>query len=717
MKITNSFAKIILVFILIIGFFACKRGNQRNDNNKSINNSSLLITKEIIPCIYESAPSFSEGLAQVKLNDKWGVIDKDGNIVAPCKYDYIGGFSEGLAKVRLNGKYGFIDKEGREVIPCEYGIVHDFSEGLALVSISFMENTTLGDTFNGWVLIDDNENKKLKLKYMTTEIRDFHGFKEGLAAISLVSRNHKYGFIDKMGREITAFKYDEVENFSEDMACVRINGKWGFINRNGYQVIDCKYDNAHSFSNGLASVYKDGKTMLIDRAGREITPLEYDNVFIHKICDGLIVVSKNRKWGFIDENFNEVIACKYDYVSSFSEGLAIVKINGLYGFVDKKGNEVISCQYSDANNFSCGFSRVALGERQFYIDKTGTRVTLEKEYDNIWDFSDGLAPVEINGKHGFISISNSEKKISQENPNYDWLIGTWEVHTPEFGNISLVILDDKSLIYKDMFETEKCSYITNGNKLTYSDSSPIATGAILIKSNQTIEFGEGYYYRKVSPSQSYTLLNALNQIEKVITKTSENSVPVRKEPNSSSEILYNIPSNQAVFINKFPTENWFKIVSYGNNSTGWIHQSSIILYTFNDSEEEIRGYSQEKGEEAPELLIEENFVTEEKASVKQIVEKAPSFPGGDKKLVEFINENLKYPPIAQEQGIQGTVIVKFAVNKSGDISNIQIAKSLDPSCDKEVIRLVKAMPKWQAGEQNGNKVEAYYTLPVKFKLN
>ena len=84
----------------------------------------------MIPCKYDYAYSFSEGLAGVEINGKWGFIDKRGNEVIPCKYDYSNNgyfFSEGLAGVKLNEKCGFIDKKGKEVVPCKYDRAEDFS--------------------------------------------------------------------------------------------------------------------------------------------------------------------------------------------------------------------------------------------------------------------------------------------------------------------------------------------------------------------------------------------------------------------------------------------------------------------------------------------------------------------------------------------------------------------------------------------------------------
>ncbi len=97
-------------------------------------------------------------------------------------------------------------------------------------------------------------------------------------------------------------------------------------------------------------------------------------------------------------------------------------------------------------------------------------------------------------------------------------------------------------------------------------------------------------------------------------------------------------------------------------------------------------------------------------------EQMPQFPGGEKELMSFISKNLKYPAVPAENGIQGRVVIRFVVSKTGDVTDVQILKGLDPSCDKEAVRVVKAMPKWIPGRQNGRTVPVYYTLPVTYRL-
>ncbi len=102
--------------------------------------------------------------------------------------------------------------------------------------------------------------------------------------------------------------------------------------------------------------------------------------------------------------------------------------------------------------------------------------------------------------------------------------------------------------------------------------------------------------------------------------------------------------------------------------------------------------------------------------VFQVVEEMPEFPGGMEALLSYLGKNIKYPSMAQENNIQGRVIVEFVVNKDGSIVDPVVKRSIDPSLDNEAMRVVKSMPKWKPGKQRGKPVRVRYTVPVLFRL-
>ncbi|MDR0421766.1 MAG: TonB family protein [Proteiniphilum sp.] len=99
-----------------------------------------------------------------------------------------------------------------------------------------------------------------------------------------------------------------------------------------------------------------------------------------------------------------------------------------------------------------------------------------------------------------------------------------------------------------------------------------------------------------------------------------------------------------------------------------------------------------------------------------VVEEQPEFPGGNTALMKFLSDNIKYPVIAQENGIQGRVICNFVVERDGSITDVQVLRGVDPSLDREATRVIQQMPHWKPGKQRGSAVRVRYTLPVVFRL-
>ena len=102
--------------------------------------------------------------------------------------------------------------------------------------------------------------------------------------------------------------------------------------------------------------------------------------------------------------------------------------------------------------------------------------------------------------------------------------------------------------------------------------------------------------------------------------------------------------------------------------------------------------------------------------VFDVVEQMPSFPGGQSALMSYLANNIKYPVVAQENGVQGRVVVSFVVERDGSITDVQVVRSVDPSLDREAQRVVRSMPKWIPGKQNGQAVRVKYNVPVSFRL-
>ncbi len=115
-------------------------------------------------------------------------------------------------------------------------------------------------------------------------------------------------------------------------------------------------------------------------------------------------------------------------------------------------------------------------------------------------------------------------------------------------------------------------------------------------------------------------------------------------------------------------------------------------------------------------LIETKPTVENDEKLYSVVQQMPMFPGGESELSRFINQNIKYPVRAQQNSIQGRVIVRFVVSKTGQVDRVEVIRSLFPDCDKEAVRVIKLLPKFIPGKQNGENVAVWYIMPVTFKL-
>jgi len=308
---------------------------------------------------YDGVSNFSEGLAAVQKNGKWGCVDRTGKQIAPFIYDTPFTFSGGLAAVTKNTwSHGYIDKSGKEVLFGLYDLADNFSEGFAVVM-----------------------------------------------------KNLKYGFIDAKGKEVIPLTYNSAQSFSEGMAAVRNSkNQWGYIDVTGKEIIPCSYDWGEPFSGDLALLQKDLKYGYTDKTGKTA-------IGFKSLCDacsfseGLAAVKQDtvNGYGYIDSNGKEIIPQKYNDALPFSEGLAAVnkgqKGYFIWGYIDKTGKEVTPFIYLWAYSFNNGLARVQKQDKKWgYIDKTGKEV-IPCIYDDASDFTDGLAFVKKDGKYSILSIT------------------------------------------------------------------------------------------------------------------------------------------------------------------------------------------------------------------------------------------------------------------------------------------------------------------------
>ena len=284
---------------------------------------------------------------------------------------------------------------------------------LALVAV-FLALAALGGA--AWYFLSNQQDKySLEGLAKAAVNYDYVGdFQDGMA---IVNKGEKIGFIDKMGNEVIPCIYDFMEDadcsFREGLAFVRQGDKYFFIDKEGKKPFGFKYGSANNFSEGLAVVWKDGKCGYIDTKGNEVIALT-DKQFYSDFSDGLAAVSKDGKFGFIDKTGKLVIPFDYEQLEPeenpcFHEGLAAVGKNGKYGYIDKNGKEIVPFKFDSAFDFSEGMAVVAQNDKWGFVDKNGN-IVIPCEYESANSFSEGYAVVSKDKKYFFID-KNGKKAL------------------------------------------------------------------------------------------------------------------------------------------------------------------------------------------------------------------------------------------------------------------------------------------------------------------
>ncbi len=319
---------------------------------------------------------FSEGLAAVKTDGKWGYVDKEGRFIIKARFDDASAFSCGLAGVAIDEKYGYINTNGEIVIDLQFDGVASFIEERARVSVD--EKCKYIDTEGS---------------YISDALFDYgDDFSEGLACVMV---DEKYGYINLDGEMAIEPRYVMATAFSSGLAGVREEegGKCGFIDKKGKTVIDFMYDEVGPFVDGVARAVLNGTLCYIDTSGLVI--LTASNTSADDFHEGLArIVNEDELFGVVDTSGKTVIDCKYTYLGPFSNGLALAYDSEKVGYINKNGEYVINPEYSFFYSGSkAGFDFmddgyvIVIKDNKFgVVDKEGNEI-LPCEYDGINGFT------------------------------------------------------------------------------------------------------------------------------------------------------------------------------------------------------------------------------------------------------------------------------------------------------------------------------------------
>ncbi len=298
--------------------------------------------KRVLLVPYQDAESFRAGKAKVYKGDKYNYINKKGKLLGQWQE-----LPDDYHIVEHNGKFGYINKNDHLVIPYKFDYGYDFVGGIAKVKVH-----------NKWGYINT------KGELITDLFDEISNFQNNIAT---ARQGDKYALIARNGKILSAW-YDHIYPFHQDIARVRLNNKYSFINNNGERITEQWFDDADDFFGGLAKIKLDGKWGFINTEGKIIVKPQYE--WASSFIGGIAKVSKNGEFTLIN-NQGKQITDWFDRIFFFSEGLAVVAKDGKWGYIDINGHVVIPLQYDRAFAFTDGKALVIKGNKQFYIDKQG----------------------------------------------------------------------------------------------------------------------------------------------------------------------------------------------------------------------------------------------------------------------------------------------------------------------------------------------------------
>ena len=350
-----------------------------------------------------------ENMYKVKIADKTGYIDTNGNAIVPVKFKRIGAFTDDLAPATINNlDWGYVNKKGETVIPFEYNKALPFKNGYAVV----FKNGKCG-------VIDKTGKIVVDIKYE-------HINGELTAGMFAVKSNGKYGFVDINGKVVIPFKYWSINAyklFKEGLAAVATSsGHWGFINNKGETIVPFKYSSVKYFENGYAEVQKGNTWIKVDKTGNEVLlddeplPQDLKNALkqynSYTLRDGVYFVRKQDREGVLGRNGHVIVPAEYNSVYSPRYGIfkASYSSDEKYAFYDINGKKVanVNCRFSDVLDndliqISTTRKKPTSSAYMIYdldegvIDTNGNKV-IPNIYDRLEYYKSGVFIVTKNGK-------------------------------------------------------------------------------------------------------------------------------------------------------------------------------------------------------------------------------------------------------------------------------------------------------------------------------
>ena len=353
-----------------------------------------------IPATYEMAFPFENEFAQVCLDEKCGIIDKNNKIVIPFDKQFsFQATNDRFITTRANDdetRTGVLTSQNKILIPFEYDII-ELENGV--FSLTKDDKHGLAD-LNGKIIIEPVYSF---INYAGSDLY-------------VVINNNSASLFDHKGKQLTEFKYIVIDDFKNNLAKARVGDLFGFLDKHGHEIIPFIYDMVYPFSNGYAVIKKDGKFGLVDTLGTTIIPQKYDDM--NDIHLGVASVKTGNKWALVDQSGKEITAFEFDNIKRVYNGVMAAKKQGKWAIINPGGQlltafEFDSIQINEGSEADVrgvgireletdtGYLLVSTNTKWGVVDRNG-KIIINTQYDDVHPFTHGVALVKKNGKHAVI---------------------------------------------------------------------------------------------------------------------------------------------------------------------------------------------------------------------------------------------------------------------------------------------------------------------------
>ncbi len=679
-------------------------------------NLILKVTLITISLLLEANSSSAQRRYQDPDTQKWGYADDEWKVIIPAIYDEVQPRFDTIIAVKKDGKMAALDDKGNFRIPLIYEqIMPNLSPfrsqyGYAAVTRNSKERNT-------WGMVDARGKVILpeKFQYVRAVTPDL--------LVGRMDGDSMLQFFNLKGDLLYKIAGKSVEPGRVDDTCFEVNcldHHTRYVKLDGTWVYPAEPRSGVWTDGRLTILRRDGKMGAINQKGGTVIPFEFYTIVPG--FDGQFIVAKDVNTvnaGVLDKNGKVVIPVGNQSILALDGVYSILDISTeKYGIYGKKGEVILPTKYH--------FWSVHISESNFWtientINNTGKNIfdSRPERYISASLVEDGIQfLIRKDGKIIRPEGSTAVRYFSEKHP---FIVEMRPDSVGKMPKIKLVGRDGKDLTPANY---ERLDFTMNPRIMVASTATLEAnqSGFLFLDSLEKSvldmpfpnKMSNGYF--RVKDGRNFKLFSP----EIKLMHTGEyNSL---SEPNRNRFERFRADKTTT---GRLVAAGFQQGMTYGD----WIGVNDEgKTFMFKKQEEP----KVELKEAATEQLVEvEEFEMEEAPSpvervveapppgndeVYKVVEQPPVFPGGEPAMLKYLSDNLKYPPIAMENAIQGKVVIQFIIEKDGSLSNAQIVRDIGGGCGQEALRLVQVMPKWTQGKQRGRTVRVEYTLPIAFKL-